>query len=36
VTVAATGTLSDAAGRAEAIALIGAGVRSGADHEADA
>lgn len=44
VTVAATGTLAEAAGRAEAIALIGAGVgtraiaprTAGTDHEADA
>ncbi|MET3450369.1 GTP cyclohydrolase I [Curtobacterium sp. 1544] len=40
VTVAATGSLADAAGRAEAIALIGAGAGAGAgtgaDPEADA
>ncbi|UBQ02420.1 GTP cyclohydrolase I [Curtobacterium sp. TXMA1] len=42
VTVAATGTLADAAGRAEAIALIGAGAGAGAatgagpDHGVDA
>jgi GTP cyclohydrolase IA len=40
VTVAATGSLADAAGRAEAIALIGAdtgaGAGTGADPEADA
>jgi GTP cyclohydrolase I len=34
VTVAATGSLAEASGRAEAIALIGAG--AGADHGADA
>lgn len=40
VTVAATGSLAEAAGRAEAIALIGAGVGAaagaGTDHGADA
>ena len=36
VTVAATGSLADAAGRAEAIALIGAGRGTDAEHDASA
>jgi GTP cyclohydrolase IA len=36
VTVAATGSLAEAAGRAEAIALIGAGAGDGTGHGADA
>ncbi|OII31471.1 GTP cyclohydrolase I FolE [Curtobacterium sp. MMLR14_014] len=36
VTVAATGSLADAAGRAEAIALIGAGPGTEAGHDASA
>ena len=36
VTVAATGSLADAAGRAEAIALIGAGRGTDAGHDASA
>ncbi|MCS6561604.1 MULTISPECIES: GTP cyclohydrolase I [Curtobacterium] len=36
VTVAATGSLTDAAGRAEAIALIGAGRGTDAGHDASA
>lgn len=36
VTVAATGSLADAAGRAEAIALIGAGRATDAGHDANA
>jgi GTP cyclohydrolase I len=36
VTVAASGILSEAAGRAEAISLIGTGATAGTDHGADA